>query len=126
MSTRLAVDVCATTHDDVVAATFLDHVGDELGGDRRAVLVLLVLSCIGEQRDDGGDPLRAGDLARMDHNAQLDQGRVDRAAVVRAAAVDDVHVALPYRLHEPHGRLPNAVAGDDGLGQWHTNPAELF
>jgi len=50
------------THDDVVTSRRDQHVGDELGGDGRSGLVLLVLPSIEEVRDDGCDPLGRCDL----------------------------------------------------------------
>lgn len=45
------------THDDVVASRRDQHVGDELGGNGRSRLVLLVLPGVKEVRDDGRNPL---------------------------------------------------------------------
>jgi hypothetical protein len=41
--------------NDVIAARFAQHVGNELGGDGRPGLVFLVLSGVEEVGDDGGD-----------------------------------------------------------------------
>ena len=55
----------------MVASAVLNHVGDKLGGDGRSALVLFVLSSVWEEGNDSGDPLRTGDLARMNHDAKL-------------------------------------------------------
>ena len=57
---------------------------------RRAVIGsrgarLLVLARVREPRDDGGDPLRRGELRGLDHDQQLDQVVVHR----RVAGLDD-------------------------------------
>ena len=59
------------TYYNVVAATLLDHVGNQLGCNRGSAFVLLVLAGIRKQRNNGGDPLRAGNLAGMDHDAKF-------------------------------------------------------
>ena len=65
--------------DDVVAAGRLQHVGDQLGRDGRARLVLLVLARVGEVGDDGRDAPRRGRLARRDDDQQLHDVVVDLA-----------------------------------------------
>ena len=103
----------------MVAPGLLEHVGDELGRDRRAALVLLVLARVREEGHDGGDALRARDLARVDHDAQLHERRVDLAA----AGVDDVHVVLAHGLADAHVRLADPAASDFGLGELNAEPA---
>ena len=95
----------------MVAPGLLEHVGDELGRDRRAALVLLVLARVREEGHDGGDALRARDLARVDHDAQLHERRVDLAA----AGVDDVHVVLAHRFAYAHRRLPYSITSHLGF-----------
>jgi hypothetical protein len=65
--------------DDVVAAGGLEHVGNELGGDGRAGLVLLVLAGVEEVGDDGGDSAGRGGFAGVDHDQQLHEAVVDVA-----------------------------------------------
>lgn len=59
------------THNDVVTSGLLDHGSNELSRDRSTRLVLLVLSGIGEVRDDGGDASSRSDLASMDEDKEL-------------------------------------------------------
>ena len=54
--------------DHVVAAGGLQHVGDELGGDGGAALVLLVLARVGEVGYDGGNSSRRCGSAGVDHD----------------------------------------------------------
>ena len=78
-----------------VGAGGLEHVGDELGRDRLARRRLLVLARVGEPGHDGGDPLRRGELRRVDHDQQLHQ------VVVRPASLpglDDEDVGAADRL----------------------------
>lgn len=63
--------------DDMVAASGLEHVGHELGGDGSARLVLLVLTGVREVRDDGSDAASRGCLASVDHNEELHNAIVD-------------------------------------------------
>ena len=100
----------------MIATALLQHIRYQFRRNRSATLVLLVLPGIREERDDGGDPLGARNLARMDHNTKLDQRVVDRIAVGGTARVDDVHVAFADGLHELDGGLPDCIASDDGLG----------
>lgn len=65
--------------DDVVAAGRLQHVGDELGRDGRAALVLLVLPRVGEVGDHGRDAPRRGRAAGVDHDEQLHKSVIDVA-----------------------------------------------
>ena len=58
-----------TTHNNMVASSFLDHIRDQFCSDRRSTLVLFILSRIWEKRNDCCNPHRAGNLARMDHDA---------------------------------------------------------
>ena len=91
------------THHNVVAARLLQHVGDQFGGDRRPTLVLFVLARIGEEGDDGRNPLRARDLAGVDHDAELHERSVD----LPTAGVDDVDVILADGLGDAHVGFTN-------------------
>ena len=57
------------------------QVGDELGGDRHAALVLAVLAGIAVVRQHGRDARRAGALEGIQHDEQLHQVFVDRRQV---------------------------------------------
>lgn len=65
------------THNDVVSATALNHVRDQLGRDGRPTLVLAVLPCIRKKRDYSRDAFGAGDFAGVNHDAELHKRRVD-------------------------------------------------
>jgi hypothetical protein len=88
--------------DDVVAARDGEHVGDELGSDGRAALVLLVHACVRVARDDGGDAAGRGALARGDEDEKLHEvvvhvaaGRLQNKDVLVADRLGDLHVHLP-------------------------------
>jgi len=65
--------------DDVIAARRLQHVGHQLGRDRRARLVLLVLPRVREVGDHGRDASRRGRLACVDHDQEFHEPVVDVA-----------------------------------------------
>jgi hypothetical protein len=71
------------THNDMVTSCLSQHVGNQLGRNRGSTLILLVLSCVHEVRDDSGDPSCRGDLAGVDHDAELHQGGVDFAGTLK-------------------------------------------
>ena len=98
------------THHNVVASRLLEHVGDQFGGDRRPTLVLFVLTRIGEEGDDGGNPFRAGDLTGVDHDAEFHE----RSVYLAATSVDDIDVILANRLCNAHVGFTNAGFRDCG------------
>lgn len=63
--------------DDVVAASGLEHVRHQLGGDRSTTLVLLILAGVREVGDDGCDAAGRGGLASVDHDKELHESIVD-------------------------------------------------
>lgn len=63
--------------DNVVAASRLEHVSHQLGGDRSTALVLLVLARIGEVRDDSCYAPGGGRLASVDHDKEFHESVVD-------------------------------------------------
>ena len=72
---------CVQVHGQhAVCACCGDEVCYELRGDRVARLALAVLACVAEIRDDRGDTACRCTLARVDHDEQLHQVVVDRAA----------------------------------------------
>ncbi len=77
-----------------VGAGRLDHLRDELRGDRLPRTRFLVLPRVGVERDHGRDPLGRGELGRVDHDQQLHQVLVDR----RRARLDDEEVGAANRL----------------------------
>ena len=100
------------TYDNVVAPRLLEHVGDQFRGDRRPTLVFFVLARIGEEGDDGGDPLRARNLTGVDHDTEFHERGVDLAA----AGVDDINVILPDRLCDADVGFTNPGFRDCGPG----------
>lgn len=80
--------------DNMVAARDDQHIRDELRGNRRAALVLLVDARVREAGDDGGDAACAGGLAGGDEDEELHEVVVD----VAAAALDDEHVLFAHGL----------------------------
>lgn len=100
------------TYHNVVASRLLEHIGDQLGCDRRPTFVLLVLTRVGEERDDGGDSLCAGDLAGVDHDAELHERGVDLAT----PGVYDINVILANRLCDANVRFPNSGFCHRGSG----------
>ena len=64
---------------NAVGAGALDHVGEEAARDRLARLRLTVLPRVREPRDHRRDPLRRGELGRLDHEEKLHDVLVDGA-----------------------------------------------
>ena len=80
--------------DDMVAAGDSEHVGDELGGDRRAALVLFIHTRVGIARDDGGDAAGSRALARGNEDEKLHEVVVD----VATGRLEDKDVLVANRL----------------------------
>lgn len=95
------------TYNDVITTCFLYHIRYEFRRDWGAALVLLVLSCIREKRDDGRYPFSTCNLAGMDHDAKLHEGCVD----CPAASIDNVHIILANALCDADACLANAALG---------------
>ena len=96
------------TYDEVVAPRALQHVCHKLRGDWRATLVLLVLARIGEEGDHSGDPLSAGNLACVNHDAKFHERGVDRVA----ASLDNVDIIFADRLEDSDRRFTDRGACD--------------
>lgn len=97
----------------MVTTRFLQHVRDKFGCYRCTAFVLLVLAGIGEERNDRCDALRTRDLARVYHDAQFHERRVDLAA----AGVDNVHIVLPHGLCDADIGLTNTALGNIGAAE---------
>jgi hypothetical protein len=74
--------------DNVIAPSDGHHVGDELGGDRRARFLLLVHPRVRETGHDGGDAARRSGFASGDEDEEFHEVVVD----VGAASLDDEDV----------------------------------
>ncbi len=90
-----------------------DHVGDELGRDRRARARFAVLAGIAVIGDDGGDAARRGALQRIERDQQLHQivvrgigRRLDHEHVLAA------HVLVHLDEHFHVGEAPHARVGE--------------
>src|SRR3546814_1452144 len=70
----------------------LEHVGDQLRGDRLAALGLAVLAGVAVVRDDGGDPLGRGAAGRVDHDQLLHDHVVHGELVGGTVGLDDEDV----------------------------------
>ena len=56
------------------------EIGNEFGGDRNTSFVFAVLAGIAEIGDHGGDPAGTGALEALDHDQELHEVVIDRAA----------------------------------------------
>ena len=81
-----------------------EQVGDQLGGDRDARLVLAVLAGVAEKRHHGGDALGAGAARGIHHDEQLHQvvvgrraGRLDDEDILAADVFVDLDEGLAVR-----------------------------
>lgn len=63
----------------MVAASRLQHVGNQLCADWGPALVLLVLSRVWEVGNDGRDASGTGSLAGVDHDQKLHEAVIDVA-----------------------------------------------
>ena len=53
----------------------------------------------------------------MNHDAELHKSSVDGTT----SSVDNIYIIFSHRLGNAHARLPNAAAGDFGLGKRETD-----
>ena len=95
---------------DAVGAGGGEQVGDELGRDRHAGLVLTILAGVAEERDDGRDARGGGATERVDHDQQLH----DAVVGGRAGRLDHVDVAAADVLVDLHERLAVGETVDGG------------
>lgn len=101
----------------MVASRLLDHVRYKFRSDRGPALVLLVLPSIGEERDNSRYPLRTGNLASMDHYAELHERGVDGST----AGSDDIHIVLSNGFRNLDCRFANGTPGDFCLSKGKPN-----
>lgn len=106
--------------DEVIAAGSLQHVGDQLGRDRCSTLVLLVLSGIGEVREDGRDATGAGGSAGMDHDQELHQAVVD---VVGCRGLQDKDIFVSHGFTNCDGCFLIRIVEGHGLCDLDAEPA---
>ena len=88
--------------DDAVGAGGFEEVGDEACGDRLAAAMFLILSGIGVERHDRGDPFGAAPLEGVDHDQLFHEPGVQW----RGMGLQHEGVAAPHRLVEPYEDLP--------------------
>ena len=88
-----------------------DQVRHQLGRDRVARLALAVLTRVAEIRDDRGDAAGGRALARVDHDEQLHQVVVDRAA----GRLDEEHVRAAHGFRDGNRDLTVRKGGDSSL-----------
>jgi hypothetical protein len=110
------------TYDKMVASGALQHVCHKLCGNGCATLVLFVLARVGKEGNDSGDPLSAGNLARVNHDAEFHERGIDRVA----AGLDDVDIIFADRFEDSDSRFTNRVACNPRFrdrktdpGRWH-------
>lgn len=96
--------------NDMVTTSLSQHVGDKLSGDGSSGLVLLILSCIGEMRDDGCDSSGRGNLASMDHDTEFHQMSVHSPCT----RIDNVYIAISHALHDSDFGLTRRWLADVG------------
>ena len=94
-----------------------DHVGHQLGGNGVTGLGLAVLTGVAEIGDHRGDAAGGGALERVDHDEQLHQVVVDRAA----GGLDNEHVTAPDGLIQGDKDLPVGEGPNLGLAQFGTH-----
>jgi hypothetical protein len=94
--------------DDVITAGSLEHIGHELRGDGRAGLVFLVLACVWEVGEDGGDAACGGGFAGVDHDQQFHQAIVD---IIWASGLEDKDYIGERGQIESRDRLALASKG---------------
>ena len=108
---------CRSMRQDAVRAAGHEQIGDQLGRDRHAGLVLAVLPGVAVKGHDRGDPLRAGPPRRVDHDEQLHQVLVGR----RRGRLDDVDVAAADILVDLDEGLAVGKRGDRRLAERHAD-----
>lgn len=96
----------------MIASSLLNHVRHELCGNGGSTLVLLILPRIWKKRYNGSDPLCTGNLAGVDHDAELHERSID----LTTTRIDDVNVVLSNRLRDAYIRLADAAFSHVGLG----------
>ena len=95
-----------------------DHVGDQAGGDRHPRLVLLVRAAVGVVRDDRRDPAGRRPLEGVDHDQELHDRLVDRAA----GRLDEEHVLLADVVQDAHEDVLVRELEDLGLTRLAVQP----
>src|SRR5437867_1262581 len=106
------VRAVVTHRQGAVGAGDRDQIGDQLGRDRGAGLILAVLACVAEVGHHRRDAARRGALGRVQHDEQLHEvlGR-------GAGGLDDEHVAAADVLVDPHRHLAVLEALDFGVAE---------
>ena len=101
-SVEEALDLAGVQVDrhEPVGADGGEHVGDQLGGDRLAVLGLAVLTGVAVVRDHRGDALGRRPASGVDHDELLHDHVVHRHVLGRAVGLDHEDVGTAHVLAE--------------------------
>ncbi len=106
-----------------VCSCGLQHVRDQLAGDRHAWTVFAVLPRIPVVRHDHRDAPRRGTLQRVDHDHQLEQVPFHR----RAGRLQHEHVRAAHIFQQLKMNFAIRKVQQLGLSHWHTKKgAHLF
>ena len=112
---RLNLRLVQVHREHPVGAGRGDHVGDQLGRDRHARLVLAILPGVAVIRDHGGDARRRRAAERVDHDQHLDEVLIDR----RASRLHQEHVGAADVLVDLERHLGIGEAAQTGLADGH-------
>lgn len=97
----------------MVAAGLLNHIGDQLGCDRRSTFIFFVLPGIGEKSYDSRNAFCTCNFAGMNHNTEFHEGCIHGPTSSR----DDIHIVFAHRFCNAYVGLANAAVSDFSLGQ---------
>jgi len=105
-----ALDLLAVQihRQDAIGSGGDEQVGDQLGGDGNARLILAILTRIAVERDHGRDAVGGGTTGCIDHDEQLHQVVIRR----RAGRLDQINIRAADVLVDLHKRFPIREAGD--------------
>jgi hypothetical protein len=92
----------------MIATRSLDHICHQLGGNRCSTFVLFILPRVRKVGDNRRNLLCTRDFARMYHNAELHEGRIDPPA----PRVDDIHIMIAHRLCDANAGFADPAAGN--------------
>ena len=108
--------------DDMIASSYDEHIGDELGRDRRPRLVLLIHASIREAGDNGCDTPRRRSLACRDKDKKFHE----RIVHIARSRLEDEDVFLPNRLGDFDRRLAVGELFNDARCQLYVEPGRGY